>query len=272
VIPTGIRRRCNQASAPCFEKDRKPSPQSPLLRTTGEGGAEGSPLAGQNRSSPPHLCKSLGLLSSHGARRYLPGRVYRRRAYPTMPVPEQCPPSPATLNETPTEASTPETIQTAPSTEADSMDDAPNGSGLEEAPGLVDAAAGLEPEGIPPSLSASFINNFTRPAAQPLLHQHQQAPSNPKKRGRHGVRPVRRSKRLAAVVWPRGNIQERARQVLMKRLGILPSIGQPTAAANGEAALEHYINLFKGPLTTVALQALLPLCGIIPQGQTVQGS
>jgi hypothetical protein len=58
----------------------------------------------------------------------------------------------------------------------------------------------------------------------------------------------------------------------MKRLGILPSIGQPTAAANGEAALEHYINLFKGPLTTVALQALLPLCGLIPQGQTVQGT
>jgi hypothetical protein len=50
----------------------------------------------------------------------------------------------------------------------------------------------------------------------------------------------------------------------MKRLGILPSIGQPTAATNGEVALEHYINLFKGPLTTVALQALLPLCGIIP--------
>lgn len=139
------------------------------------------------------------------------------------------------------------------------MDDTPNGSGLEEALGLVDAVAGLEPEGLSPSLSASFINNFTRPAARPLLQQHQQAPSSPKKRGRHGVRPVRRSKRLAAVVWPRGNIQECARQVLMKRLGILPSIGQPIAAANGEAALEHYINLFKGPLTTMALQALLPL-------------
>jgi hypothetical protein len=38
-----IRRRCNQASTPCFEKDRRPSPRPPLLRTTGEGGAEGSP-------------------------------------------------------------------------------------------------------------------------------------------------------------------------------------------------------------------------------------
>jgi hypothetical protein len=55
-------------------------------------------------------------------------------------------------------------------------------------------------------------------------------------------------------------------------LQILPSIGQPIAATNGEAALEHYINLFKGSLTTVALQALLPLCGIIPQGQTVHGT
>jgi hypothetical protein len=164
-IPTGIRRRCNQASTPCFEKDRRPSPRSPLLRTTGEGGAEGSPLAGQNRSSPPHLCKSPGLLSSHAARRYLPGRVYRRRTYAPLPVPGQCPPSLATLNKTPTEASTLETNQTASGTETDSMDDAPNGPGLEEAPGLVDAAVGLEPEGLPPSLSASFINNFTRPAA-----------------------------------------------------------------------------------------------------------
>jgi hypothetical protein len=122
-----------------------------------------------------------------------------------MPVPGQCPPSPATLNETPIEASTPETNQTASGTEADSMDNAPNGPGLEEAPDLVDAAAGLEPEGLPPSLSLSFINNFTRPAARPLLHQHQQAPSSLKKRGRHGVGPVRRSKRLASVVWPRGN-------------------------------------------------------------------
>jgi hypothetical protein len=58
----------------------------------------------------------------------------------------------------------------------------------------------------------------------------------------------------------------------MKRLGILPSVGQPTTAANGEVALEHYINLFKGPLTTVTLQALLPLYGIIPQGQAVHGT
>jgi hypothetical protein len=175
-----------------------------------------------------------------------------------LPVPRQCPPSPTTLNKTPTEASTPETNQTASSTKADSMDDLSIGPGLEEAPGLMDAAVGLEPEGLPPSLSASFINNFTHPAARPLLQQHQQATSSPKKRGKHGVRPVHWSKWLVAVVWPRDNIQERARQVLMKRLGILPSISQPTAAANGEAALEHYINLFKGPLTTVALQALLP--------------
>jgi hypothetical protein len=36
-IPTGIRRRCNQASTPYFEKDRRPSPRSPMLQTTGEG-------------------------------------------------------------------------------------------------------------------------------------------------------------------------------------------------------------------------------------------
>jgi hypothetical protein len=148
----------------------------------GEGGAEGSPLAGQNRSSPPHLCKSPGLLSSHAARCYLPGRVYRRRTYPPLPVPGQCPPSPATLNETPTEALTLETNQTASGTEADSMDDAPNGPGLEEAPGLVDAAARLEPEGLPPSLLASFINNFTRPAARPLLH-HTSKPRQARRRG-----------------------------------------------------------------------------------------
>jgi hypothetical protein len=110
----------------------------------------------------------------------------------------------------------PETNQPTSGTEADSMDDVPNDSGLEEAPGLVDAAAGLEPEGLPSSLSASFVNNYTRPAARPLLQQHQQAPSSPKKRGNQGARPVRRSKRLTTVVWSHDNIQERAHQVLMK--------------------------------------------------------
>ena len=69
---------------------------------------------------------------------------------------------------------------------------------------------------------------------------------------------------LAAVAWPRGTIQERARQVRLKRLGVLPKEGRPADQATASAALETCINLFKGPLSSLVLQALMDLCGILP--------
>jgi hypothetical protein len=118
---------------------------------------------------------------------------------------------------------------------------------------------------------ASFISNHTCPVAPPLLQELHQAPPNLKTKNKQAARATRKSMRLAAIAWPRGNIQERARQVLLKRLGLLPKEGQSSDQATASATLETCINLFKGPLSSLVLQALMDLCGIIPpQGPASQ--
>ena len=57
--------------------------------------------------------------------------------------------------------------------------------------------------------------------------------------------------------WPRGDTQAKARQVLMKRLGILDMEG-----LSYDNALLRYFSLFKGPLTDDAMKALTTLCGL----------
>ena len=49
----------------------------------------------------------------------------------------------------------------------------------------------------------------------------------------------------------------KARQVLMKKLGILDVQG-----LSHDEALLRYFNLFKGPLTDDAVKALTALCGL----------
>ena len=61
--------------------------------------------------------------------------------------------------------------------------------------------------------------------------------------------------RIAAMNWPRGNTQ--AKQVLMKRLGILDEEG----LSHGDM-LFRYFSLFKGPLTDAVVKALTALCGL----------
>ena len=68
---------------------------------------------------------------------------------------------------------------------------------------------------------------------------------------------MRRSVRIAAKNWPRGDTQARARQVLMKKLGILDVQG-----LSHDEAMLRYFNLFKGPLTDDAAKALTALCGL----------
>ncbi|KAJ1278478.1 hypothetical protein BS78_04G082700 [Paspalum vaginatum] len=119
---------------------------------------------------------------------------------------------------------------------------------------------------MPPATDAGgtsgFIESITRPATQPLLLQPQQDTSKQKGARKRTTVPARRSKRLAAIAWPRGNVQDRARQVLMKRLGFLSVAEKPD-----EAALQRFKDLFKGPLLPLVLQALCALCGIqTPQG------
>jgi len=67
----------------------------------------------------------------------------------------------------------------------------------------------------------------------------------------------RRSMRIAARNWPRGDTQAKARQVLMKRLGILDNEG-----LSHDDLLPRYFSLFKGPLTDVVMKALTALCGL----------
>lgn len=69
--------------------------------------------------------------------------------------------------------------------------------------------------------------------------------------------PTRRSVRIAARNWPRGDTQAKAHQVLMKRLGILEEEG-----LNNDALLLRYFSLFRGPLRDAAVKALTALCGL----------
>ena len=100
-------------------------------------------------------------------------------------------------------------------------------------------------------MASNFIGNITKPLVQPLLQQQQQkqqaAPRNIQKK--LGV-PTRKSARLAALTWPRGDSLSRARQVLMKRLGVTQEEGQ-----SSKEALLRYINLFKGPLSDLVTVA-----------------
>ena len=63
--------------------------------------------------------------------------------------------------------------------------------------------------------------------------------------------------RIAAKIWPRGDTQDKARQVLMKRLGILDVQG-----LSHDEAMLRYFNLFKGPLDDDTVKALTTLCGL----------
>ena len=107
-------------------------------------------------------------------------------------------------------------------------------------------------------MASNFIGNITKPLVQPLLQQQQQkqqaAPRNIKKK--LGV-PTRKSAWLAALTWPRGDSLSRARQVLMKRLGVTQEEGQ-----SSKEALLRYINLFKGPLSDLVMKALAELSGL----------
>ncbi|CAD6232924.1 unnamed protein product [Miscanthus lutarioriparius] len=98
---------------------------------------------------------------------------------------------------------------------------------------------------------ASSGNSRSRPAVVPL---HQASPPQQRKRP---MVPARRSVRIAAMNWPRGDTQAKARQVLMKRLGILDVEG-----LSHDDVLLCYFSLFKGPLIDAAVKALTALCGL----------
>ena len=63
--------------------------------------------------------------------------------------------------------------------------------------------------------------------------------------------------RLAAIAWPRGDAQSKARQVLMKRLGVTQEESETI-----EMTLQRYLNLFKGPMSDLIIKALVALSGL----------
>jgi hypothetical protein len=247
---------CSPGSPAGAGEDRWPSPRPPLHRVGGDRCGEDVPQDDHNHSAPPPqtVTSSPGLMSVHAERRFLPGRVYRRRARSAPPEPGQHSPATIMMDAAPGVAVGSETALV---------------TGMETA----QQATTVFPElGEPATTTvASFISNHTCPVAPPLLQELHQAPPNLKTKKKQAARATRKSMRLAAIAWPRGNIQERARQVLLKRLGLLPKEGQPSDQATASAALETCINLFKGPLSSVVLQSLMDLCGIIPpQGPAAQ--
>ena len=103
---------------------------------------------------------------------------------------------------------------------------------------------------------SQFLMGISQPLPQPILQGPMRQPSPPQRRKRPPV-PARRSVRIAAKIWPRGDTQAKARQVLMKRLGILDVQG-----LNHDEAMLRYFNLFKGPLDDDTVKALTALCGL----------
>ncbi|XP_066365462.1 uncharacterized protein [Miscanthus floridulus] len=92
----------------------------------------------------------------------------------------------------------------------------------------------------------------TTTALEVPVRQH-----SPPQRRKRPLIPARRSVRIAAMNWPRGDTQAKARQVLMKRLGILDMEG-----LSHDDALLRYFSLFKGPLTDDTVKVLTALCGL----------
>ena len=68
---------------------------------------------------------------------------------------------------------------------------------------------------------------------------------------------MRKSVRIAVKSWPRADAQEKARQVLIKKLGFLEDEG-----CSADDALLGYFKLFGGPLSDSVIQALTALCGL----------
>ena len=103
---------------------------------------------------------------------------------------------------------------------------------------------------------SGFLEGISHPLPQPILQVPSRRASPPQRRKR-AVVPARRNVHIAAMNWPRGDTQAKARQVLMKRLGILDEEG-----LSHDDMLLRYFSLFKGPLTDAAVKALTALCGL----------
>lgn len=114
--------------------------------------------------------------------------------------------------------------------------------------------------------ATAFVQSLARALPQPLLQAPRRRASSTL-RHRKAAAPVRRSVRIAAMSWPRGDAQAKARQVLMKKMGIVEEEG-----LSAEDLILRYIDLFRGPLTDMTIKAIAALCGLdsAPAASTAQ--
>ena len=103
---------------------------------------------------------------------------------------------------------------------------------------------------------ANFIQSITKPVQQPLLPPQQHGPVNQRREKKRPGKPSWRSARLAAIAWSCGDAKSKARQVLMKRLGVQEE------GETREMTLLCYVNLFKGPMSDLVIKSLEDLSGL----------
>ena len=106
------------------------------------------------------------------------------------------------------------------------------------------------------ALVSDFLQGISQSLPPPILQVPPRQHSTPNRR-KKPLLPARRSVRIAAMNWQRGDTQARARLVLMKRLGILDRGGP-----SHDDALLRYFDLYKGPLNDDAVKAMTALCGL----------
>lgn len=102
----------------------------------------------------------------------------------------------------------------------------------------------------------AFISTVTQPMPEQLIQGPPKRAAAPRRAKKQASLPLRKSVRIAAASWPRGDAQEKPRQVLMKRLGILEE------GSSTDDMLLHYFRLFSGPLSGLVIKALTALCGL----------
>jgi len=102
----------------------------------------------------------------------------------------------------------------------------------------------------------TFAQAMSRPVQAPILR----APPQSTSRARCTRKPTtstRRSLRTAAKDWPREDAQAKARQVLMKKLGV-----PEDNILSPDDGFLHYLNMYQGPLSDDAIKAMTVLCGL----------
>lgn len=102
----------------------------------------------------------------------------------------------------------------------------------------------------------AFVQMVSLSIPPPLL----QAPLRNAKRIRCPRRPrvsTRRSLRIAAKDWPRGDTQAKARHVLMKKVGV-----PEDEVLSPDDRFLRYFSMFQGPLFGEVVKAMTALCGL----------